>query len=121
MSEGANFSARCRIRIFAPEQFFGYFLFAQKVTRRQANPDGSAGASGDFEKGFFLFSKEKKCPGSLRGTSHFPFCFLMTFMRTNSSRSFSSSASLMTRMVLSKSGMTIFFRAFARFWDFLMA
>ena len=38
MSEGANFSARCRIRIFAPEPVFGYFLQEQKVTRRQAKP-----------------------------------------------------------------------------------
>ena len=44
MSEGANFSARSRIRIFAHEQLFGYFLFAQKVTRRQAKTDRSVSA-----------------------------------------------------------------------------
>ena len=49
------------------------------------------------------------------------FCRLMTFRRTNSSRSFSSSASVIIRMVESKLGMTIFFKALARFCDFLMA
>ena len=39
MSEGGALRARSRIRIFAPEQFFGYFLFAQKVTRPEGrNP-----------------------------------------------------------------------------------
>ena len=38
MSEGAHFSARSRIRIFAPEPVFGYFLQEQKVTRPQAKP-----------------------------------------------------------------------------------
>ena len=46
---------------------------------------------------------------------------LMTFRRVNSSRSFSSSASVMKRMVSLKPGMTMFFRALARFCVFLMA
>ena len=33
MSEGALLSARCRIRIFAPERVFAYFLHEQKVGR----------------------------------------------------------------------------------------
>ena len=51
MSEGTPFSARCRIRIFAPEPVFGYFLQEQKVTR----PGG--------ETPLLLSKEEERCKG----------------------------------------------------------
>ena len=50
MSEGALLSARCRIRIFAPERVFAYFLHEQKVGRPEGRNLSPAGVSGKYEK-----------------------------------------------------------------------
>ena len=52
MSEGALLGARCRIRIFAPERVFAYFLHEQKVGRRQVKLDASPELPANTEKCF---------------------------------------------------------------------
>ena len=49
------------------------------------------------------------------------FLFFMIFIRENSSRSFSSKNSVMYAMLRLYWGITIFLRAFARFWVLRMA
>lgn len=100
--------------------------------RRAVPQEGSGKGNGGTEK---LRSHKKAAPflpcdrrGADRSPTaekdpsqaFFAFWLLITFRRENSSRSFSSKASVMNFTVSSNRGIMMFFRALARFCVFLM-
>ena len=117
------------------QAFFGYPItpqseipeyFARELPKRggtflQAESEMAsrrAMAAARMRAGVFFMCK----PPSNRLTDGHPvFLFFITFSRTNSSRSFSSRASVIRAMSASSPGRTMFFSALARFCAFFMA